>query len=302
MRLFLQIFAQSWRQLFRNAWIWIATIVVILLAFVTVHALFAANILANQVLSEARQRVDVTFSFRAGTPPQVVEQARTYLSGLPAVDSVSLITADQALTAFRTRYRYQEDVQKALQEVGRNPLGAEVTVRAKSLDGYASIVEAMQVPAYQDWLNGQSSTDHARAIQELQALQRAIRIAGSLFLLLFAGIALLLVFNAVRTAIFSQREEIKVMRLVGATQMRIRLPYVLSVLWATVIAWAVVIGLAVLIFWWLLPQASGWLQLSLYSLREAFLQNRLALVAEFAVVAVLSMLVAWIVTGKYIKR
>lgn len=303
MRTFLRIFAQSWQQLVRNAWIWTATLVVFLLAFLSINVLLGTNVLTDRVLNEARQRVDVSISFKAGTPPTIVDQAKTYLLGLPSVEKVDLVSADVALEAFRARYQYQEDVQKALQEVGRNPLGAKLTVHAKTLTDYPAIIQAMQVPVYQPWIQGGSSTDHASAIQELETLRRAIRLAGSLLLLLFICVAILLAFNAVRTAIFSQREEIHVMRLVGATQARIRLPYLLSVLWIVTIALGMVIGVGIAGYYWLLPQSSGWLQESLYALRDAAVsRGTTVLFAQFGIATVLSMMVAWIATGKYIKR
>lgn len=92
------------------------------------------------------------------------------------------------------------------------------------------------------------------------------------------------------------------MRLVGATQARIRTPFVLSVVWVTVLAWGAATGLGVAVVAWLLPQASGWLLTGLLALREAFFAHWRALVVEGAVVSLLGMGVAWIVTGKYIKR
>lgn len=303
MRSFFRILAQSWQQLVRNTWIWFATFVVFLLAFLSINVLLGTNILADRLLNEARQRVDISISFKAGTPPAIVDQAKSYLLSLSSVEQVEFVSADAALEAFRARYQYQEDVQKALQEVGRNPLGAKLTVHAKALSDYPGIIQAMQVPTYQPWIQGQSPSDHAAAIQEMEALRRAIGLAGSLLLLLFVCVAILLAFNAVRTAIFSQREEIHVMRLVGATQARIRIPYLLSVLWIVILALGVVVGIGFAGYRWLIPQSSGWLRESLYALRDiALLKGRVVLLSEFVVAAVLSMMVAWIATGKYIKR
>ena len=303
MRQFFRIFAQSWLQLVRGAWIWMATLAVFFLAFLSVNALIGANVIADRALDEARQRVDIFISFKAETPSTIVQQAKSYLLSLPTVERVDIVSADVALEAFRARYQYQEDVQKALQEIGKNPLGAKLTIHAKSLNDYASIVQAMQVPQYEPWIQGQLPADHAVAIQELEALRRAIQVAGSLLLALFICVSLLLAFNAVRTAIFSQQEEIHVMRLVGATQARIRFPYLLSVFWVVMMANVFVTGLMYASYRWLLPQSSGWLQESLFALKDAAIsQGKMVLSIEVGVAAILSMIVAWIATGKYIKR
>ncbi len=297
-----RIFWQSCLQLARHAWLWAATFVVFVLAFLSVQALLGANVLAERLLTEARQRVDVSVSFRPDMPPALVEQAKTYLLGLSSVAEVRLTSADQALEAFRQRYRYQEDVLRALEEVDRNPFGAKLVIRAKDLAGYSEIVEALRAPIYQPWIQAQSTGSQAAAIAELEALQRAVRLAGSLLLLLFSCVGLLLAFNAVRLAIFAQREEIAVMRLVGATRARIRWPYLLAVLWVVVAGWATVLGGLLVVAAWLGPQLGGWAQVGLLALRDAFLAGKGILLGELVIAAALSMLVAWIATGKYIRR
>lgn len=299
----LRAFFQSWQNLARQAWLWLATIAVFFLAFTSVNALVGAHALAQQVLGEARSRVDVAISFKSSTPPSVVEQARTYLVALPNVAEVSVVTADQALEAFRARFRQDESVMKALTEVGRNPLGATVIVRATSLDEYEKITAALDVPAYKEWIQENSVAEHAGAIHELERLQGAVQLVGSLLLVLFACIALLLVFNAVRLAIFAQRDEILIMRLVGAPKWRIRLPYVLTVFWVTLFAWIAVIGIGSGIYAWLLPQTMGWMRSGLLTMATMFQQSWVVLLgAELGVAGLLAMLIAWIAAGKYVKR
>lgn len=299
---FFRIFAQSWQQLFRHAWLWCATLIVFILAFFAVDGLFGANALATHVLEQARNRVNITVMFRAETPIPIVEQAKTYLVALPFVDHVDVTTADQALEAFRERYHTQEDVQRALREIGHNPLGAKLIIRAKSLTDYPMVVRALQVPTYEPWILAQSASDHAAAIDELSALQRAVRLVGSLLLLLFACIGLFLVFNAVRLVMFAQRDEIAIMRLVGATRARIVTPFVLSVLWVTLIAWLAVLGLNWGVYAWLLPQAGGWLREGIVAIHAATASAWGVFVWEFVIAAGLSVAVTVFAVLKYIKR
>ncbi len=297
-----RLFWQSCVQLSRHAWLWAATFAVFVLAFLSVQASLGANVLAQRLLAEARQRVDVSVTFRPDMPPALVEQAKTYLLGLPFVAEVRLTGADQALEAFRQRYRYQEDVLRALEEVDRNPFGAKLVIHAKDLSGYPLIVDALKAPVYQPWIQTQSAGDQAAAIAELESLQRAVRLIGSLLLLLFSCVGLLLAFNAVRLAVFAQRDEIVIMRLVGATRARIRGPYVLAVLWIVIAGWGTVLGGLSIASIWLAPQLGGWAQTGLLTLREAFWAGKEMLLVELLIAAALSMLVAWIATGKYIKR
>lgn len=300
---FFRAVLQSWQQLARQAWVWLATLIVFCLAFFAVNTLIATNVLANQLLDAARERVDIAVSFKPGTPISLVEQARTYLFSLPDTANVQVITADQALEAFRARYKQEDSVMKALEEVGRNPLGSTLIVQAKTLDGYAVLADALQVPAYEQWIQSQSMTDHREAIQELESLRRVVRLVGSLLLVVFACIALLLLVNVVRMVMFTQREEITIMRLVGASKWRIRLPYALSVLWITLIAWVATIGGAITVYYWLLPQTFGWMHEGLQAIAGYFTVNGVVLLfTQLAVSAFVAMTIAWVAAGKYIKK
>ncbi len=299
----LRAFTQSWQSLFRQAWLWLATLLVCVLAYASVHALFGVHVLADQLLTAARSRVDVSVTFKPATPVSVVEQARTYLLERPQTASVSVMTADQSLERFRARFRGSKEVEQALGEVGRNPFGARLTVQAKTLNDYPALIEALQAPVYAEWIQHQSIADHGTAIQELERVRRAVELIGSFLLAFFMCTGLLLVFNAVRMAIFTQREEILIMRLVGASKWRIRLPFMLAVLWISVISWAFVIGSGVALYVWLMPQTSGWIREGLELIRATYEQKGLVfLLTQLGVAGGLSVLVAWIATGKYIKR
>lgn len=300
---FFRALFQSWQQLTRQAWLWLATLVVVCLAFFAINALMVTNVLADRLLDAARERVDIAVSFKAGTPVSVVEQARTYLGELPETATVQVMSADQALEVFRARYKQEESVMKALEEVGRNPFGATVVIRAKELDGYPVLAQALAVPAYEPWIQAQSMTDHREAIQELESLHRVVRLIGSLLLALFSSIALLLLVNVVRMVMFTQRDEILIMRLVGASKWRIRLPYAFSVLWVTIAAWGLMIGGAIALHAWLTPQAFGWMQEGLQAIAVFFAENGVVLLsAQFVVAALVAMSIAWFAAGKYMKK
>lgn len=302
MSLFRALF-QSWQQLARQAWLWLATLVVFCLAFFAVNTLIVTNVLADRLIDAARQRVDIAVSFRPGAPPAIVEQARTYLLGLPDTARVDVVTADQALEAFRARYRHEESVVNALDEVGRNPLGASFTVQATTLEGYTRIAEALRVPVYEPWIQAEPIADHQEAIQSLESLRRAVRLVGSLLLALFVCIALLLLVNVVRMVMFTQRDEIAIMRLVGASKWRIRLPYALSVVWVTILAWASTVAGAMVVYRWVLPQSFGWMREGLGAIASFFhTSGPLLLTLQLGIAAFVSSLIAWIAAGKYMKK
>lgn len=302
MNTFLRVLWQSWVGLARQASVWAGVALVVALTFVSVNALFGAQVLLEGIVRTAGERVDLTVSFRPSAPPAIVEQAKTYLLGLPQVAAVDLAPADRVLEAFRQRNQQEPAVLDALQEVGRNPFGARLTVQAKTLADYPAIAAVFQAPTYQPWVQNQSAQEQAAAIVELELLRRALRLGGSVLVLFFVCASLLLIIQAVRSALHAHRDEILIMRLVGARRTRIRAPFLLMAVWTVGLAWAGVMGGGWLAFRWLYPQTGGWLREGLGTLRAAAETQKLVFVVELAVAVAIAKLVAWIAAGKHIKR
>lgn len=303
MRTFFRVFFASWRQLVRHAWVSIATLMAFCLALFSLQALMGLQILAERMISEAEQRVDMTIVFKPGTPDAVFAQARGFVAVLPETSSVDALTAAQSLEAFRARHQQNDQILSALQEVGRNPLGARMIIQAKSLEGYPILVKAIQSSAYAAWIQDPTYRDHQEVIQRLQGIRRSIRLIGSALVLFFVLVGLLMAFNAVRLAVFTQREEIAIMRLVGASRFYIRTPFVLTTLWIALFS----VGLTALLSRYAVQRLDPWLatQLATGSTGLTLFMNQYGttvLLGETAVLALATMCVSGIAVGRYIKR
>jgi hypothetical protein len=166
--------------------------------------------------------------FKPATPQAVVDQARFFLSSLGTVESVDVVPADQALAAFKERHGKNSELLGAVAELDQNPLGPALVVKAKKTSDYPLLVDALQNPQFSFAIESQSYDDHADAIAMVRQLGQSVRWFGGALIAVFALFSSLLVFNAIRVAIYTQREEIGVMRLVGASNPYIRLPFLLE--------------------------------------------------------------------------
>lgn len=239
-----RIFIYSWKNLARNAWIGLATVFVFMMALLSVNVLLGVNVMLDRVVHILEEKVDATVAFKAGTPDAVLSQARFYLTSLPQVSSVQFVTADEALKDFRARHADNPKVLSALDELSGNPLGAQIVVKAKHPEDYPFLMSAVQNPQYATFIESQTYDDHKVAIERIQSIGRNMRIFGAILVALFALFGLLIAFNAIRVAIYTQREEIGIMRLVGASSFFIRAPFVLEGVWLASLA-LLVSGLAI---------------------------------------------------------
>ena len=297
-----RIFVASWKHVWRNLWIGLATVIVFTVGLLSVNILLATNVLLEKAVASIEDRIDVTVLFEPGTPEPLLAQAKSYMMNFPQVAHVRLVSADEALAELKERSKNNPKILEALSELASNPLGAQLIIKAKETKDYQFLLDTVRNPQYLPFIRKSSYDDHSQAIATIQASARSLRLFGSGLVAIFIFFGLLAAFNAIRVAIYTQREEIAIMRLVGASSAYIRLPYVLEGIWLA--AFAGLITLASV--WGLVLVAEPRLALFFGSdpgLSAFYAANwPMLIVLQFGTMAGLSGLVSWMAAGRYIRR
>jgi cell division transport system permease protein len=176
---------------------------------------------------------------------------------------VSYTSADEALIAFRERHATDQLTLQALNELGGNPLDASLEVQAKDPSQYESIVKFLEAsPALSS--GGTSIVDRINYAQNKEIIDRlslaiqATREIGFAVIILFALASILIAFATVRLAIYTAKEEIAVMRLVGASNIYIQGPFVVTGVITGVIASLMVVLLLWPATWYAGVKTAGW--------------------------------------------
>ncbi len=298
-----RIVSYAWKNFARNAWIALTTIFVLVLSLLSVNVLVGVNALLERAVSTLEDRVDISVYFKSGTPEAVLQQTQFFMAGLPQVKATTLLTPDEALSDFKKRHENDPKILDALNELDQNPLGASLVIKAKRTDDYPFLLEALKNPQFDFSIESKTYDDHAEAIKRVRDLGASARVFGAILIAIFGLFSVLIVFNTVRVAIYTQREEIGIMRLVGASGSFVRLPFVLEgifiALLASLIAAVIIAGAVTFIE----PRLMSFFDGADPGLRAYFIGNLSSiLTAElgslFALVAVSS----WAAVGKYLKR
>lgn len=175
-------------------------------------------------LERVESRVEVVAYLRDDAPPEAVELARSEIASFPEVRQVLYISRDQALEIARQELAEMNAVFSGLDF---NPLPASLELRLKPGQRDEKAVQAVaeRVAAYPFVEEVQYGRDWLDKVYLLR------RVAGAAAIVLgaaFAIVAAVIIGAAVRMAVFARREEIVVMRLVGATNGFIRRPFLLE--------------------------------------------------------------------------
>lgn len=278
----------------RNGGVSFTATLVMALALFVVSSLLFSNVLLTSTLSRIEDQVDISVYFRSDASETDVVAAQAALSQLPQVKSIAYVSRDDALAKFRARHAGNALITQSLDELEDNPLQASLNIRAESPDQYEVIAKFLESSAYQSIIDKVNYFQNQVVIERLTHILSAGRATGLGITLVLAFIAMLVVLNTIRLAIYTSRDEISVMKVVGASPKYVRGPFVVSgALYGIFATFIVVVALYPLTFWLgpRVEQFFGGLNVFRYYLAH-FIQIFLILLSTGVALGVLSSVIA----------
>lgn len=233
----MRIFKFALQGFFRNFWLSGAAIIVMILMFLSMSFLFSINLFLGETINSFKERVDLSVYLKKEATDVQIANFRNDLENLASVESVSYISASEALERFKKRHENDPLLLKALEEIGENPLAGIILVRARSNLGYQEIVDLINLPRYEDIIEEKDVQSYEQALVLVENFGRKLQFVGIILSAIFVLVAGLIIFNIVRIGIYARQEEIKIMRLVGAKARFIRAPFLLEVFFALFFGW-----------------------------------------------------------------
>lgn len=221
----------------------IITISMLVLTLLTVNILLILNRVTDQAIAFVENRIEVSVYFNEHANDLKVTEALTYLRTLPQVKEVTAISADESLAAFKQRHAQDPAILGSLDELGKNPFGPTLVIKAHTAKDFDSIIAALDNPRFRDEIRQKDFSDYQSIVGKIRQTTTQLRNGGILLSGIFFLIALLIIFNTVRVAIFIHREEIGIMRLVGASSTFIRAPFLVETVLLSLISVLVVVAI-----------------------------------------------------------
>jgi cell division transport system permease protein len=283
---------------------WAAVLIVsITLSVITTIVLLQATL--HYSLEQIKDKVDVTVYFTVGADQDKILTLKSSLEKLPEVKTVSYTSAEEALQIFRDRHSQDYSTIQALDEIGTNPLGGYLNVKAKEVSQYETIANFLKSDNL--LVSGSSSVvdrinyhQNKLVIDRLNTIIIGAQRLGFAITLILVLMSIIITFNTIRLTIFISKEEIGIMRLVGASKMRVRGPFMIEGAIYGVIATLITL----LLFWpitaWLGHNLTGFLGLNLY---DYYLSNlwQIFLIILFSGMF-LGILSSFLATRKYLNK
>jgi len=240
----------------RNGFVSLSSILVMTVTLFVICSVIFISATLESSLNDLKGRVDINVYLAVNVPEDQVLSLKTNLEGLPEVKSVQYVSSDTALANFKLRHVNDQSTLDALGELSDNPLGAVLNVSAKDPNQYEAIANFLKSDSSlsndkQVIISKINYEDNKTAIDTLSKIivsSQKISLAVTVVLIL---ISIMIIFNTIRLAIYTARDEISVMQLVGASNKYIRWPFMISGIMYGVIAALITLGIFYPLTYWL---------------------------------------------------
>ncbi len=218
--------------LWRNKLLSTATIFVMAVMIVIFNCILAINLISRQALQNLNQKIDIVFYLKDGTDYYTASTIASKIREIPGVRSVSYISKEQALQIVSKSYPATTDFLTKFNL--KNPLPASISITTDTAENHLAVADFIKSsPLFQyideSSVNGQPTNDKnilASTAQNLININSFVKqlVFWVIFIFIIGGS--MIIINAIQLTIYTRRNEIYIMRLVGATFNYIRLPFI----------------------------------------------------------------------------
>jgi cell division transport system permease protein len=300
-----RVIVSGYRSFIRSGFTSMASILIMTITLFFITSLIFIQAALNSSLNEIKEKVDVTVYFVTTAEESSIRNIEETLRNLPEVADITYISRSQALLEFRDRHANDYLTLQALDELGENPLGASLNIKAKDPSQYESIAEYFEDGSIlaQGSLAIIDKIDYHQnkmVIERLTSIINGAQRLGFIISLVLILISIIITFNTIRLIIYMSKEEISVMKLVGAHGRYIRGPFIVSGILVGIIASIITVLLFVPISIWLGNQMADFIGLNMYNYYKSnFVQLFIIMLASGMTIGAIS---SFFAIHKYLRK
>ncbi len=220
---FLRIIKYGLQNTIRTLAIAQATVWITSFTLITISSLLIFNVLIREIVEKLKSQVDLTITLKKAVDEDDVLKLKRNLESMPQITRVDYIPREKIYEEARTSQN--PIIEQSLEVLeGENPYLSQLTVKTKDPTFLASLNEFVEqnYKALIDKINYSQNKD---LINRVSSFIDSLKKGGFIITLILGILVVLVTLNTIRLAIYSLREEIQIMRLVGASNFFIQGPF-----------------------------------------------------------------------------
>lgn len=266
---FKRIFRSGWNNFIRSGFTSAAGVLIMTITLFVITSLIFVQAALKSSLDDMKSKVDVTVYFVPGAEEADIKKVEDSISKLPEISNVTYTSADEALSNFKDKHSNDYLTLQALDELSENPLGASLNIKAKDPSQYESIAKYFEND--NDLSRGALTiidkidyNQNKIIIDKLTSIINGARKLGFTVSLALIIISIIITYNTIRLIIYMSREEISVMKLVGAGHKYVQGPFIVSGLLVGICASLLTIIIFIPVSIWLGNNMTDFIGINLY--------------------------------------
>ncbi|MDP2944122.1 MAG: permease-like cell division protein FtsX [bacterium] len=232
----------SFQDIVRNIWLTIVTITILLLALFSINTLATVRLISDNAVAAVKEKIDISLYLKPETAENEIIALKNKIAASAKVKEVVYTSKQSAIVSFRAKYENDPTVLAALQELGRNPLSPSLTVIPKNFDESNLVINDLKM-LDSSIIESRDFSDNSAILNKINSITKRVNEVGLVLIMIFVLTSLLVVYNTIRVAIYTHRQEIEIMRLVGASNSFIFMPYVFSALVYALVSILIIISI-----------------------------------------------------------
>ncbi len=295
----------------RNIWLSTAATVVMAITLIILFVTVVASVILTNTAEMMRDKIDITIYLRPNTSEKVLSELGDIISKDSNIKSVELSTSEQEYEKFLNENADSEEIINVLDDEMRelmiSKMQATMRIKVYDVDNLDSIKDLVENDAvFQANIDKEMAPTYdvnQAEIATITSWARIARTGGMILAVVFLVISILIIFSTIRMAIFSRREEIYMMKLVGADKRFIRGPFLVEAEICGIIAGILAATVSYFGFMFLAPKLAGY-GINVDTITEVLESNRLIIVYVIfmAIGVVIGRVSARLAVSKYLHK
>ena len=251
----------------RNVWLSIAATLVMTITLLILLITIGASLVLSATADAMREKIDITLYFRPGTDIETLNEIAEIIKGDDNIRSIEVSDSANEFQIYLEENKDNADLMDVLQdptmsEIMLNTMQSVMRIKVYDPDQLETLKSLVQhsefIQANIDPEKEQSYDENRDAIATISSWANLAKNGGIILGAIFLVISILMIFNTIRMAIFSRREEIYMMRLVGADLGFIRGPFLIEAEISGIISGILATTIVVVGYQFLAPNLSGY--------------------------------------------
>ena len=272
-----------------------------MLALFLINVLLSVQIITKSAINSIKEKIDINLYVKSDATENQIIALKTEISNLDKVKNATYISKAEALESFKDSHRNNPEILQALRELNKNPLNATIVIKPKNIEQYEELTNELD-QINNDIIESKNFDNPKTMLAKINTITGKINEVGLAVSLIFVLVTILVVYNSIRVTIYTHQREIKVMRLVGATNWFIRAPFLISSVFYTLIGLSITMAIFYPFLTILQPYLEAFFAGYNFNILSYFNKNFLLIFgAEFVVAVAINMIASLIAVRKYTK-